>query len=76
MIFLTALTPSNLYSCQLMTVLMNSIFEWWELNNFFKIIFDFSLIIVAIAIVIYLLKLIVITIRLFQGFWASLEDED
>jgi hypothetical protein len=75
-IFLTELTPSNLYSCQLMTFLMNSIFEGWESNNFFKIIFDFSLIIVGIAIVIYLLKLVFITIRLFQGFWASLEDED
>lgn len=76
MIFLIDIIPSSLYVYQLMTVLMNSIFEKWELSNFFPIIFDVFLIIAGIAIVIYLLKLVFITIRLFQGFWASLEDED
>lgn len=76
MIFSIDIISSSVYVYQLMTALMSSIFESWESSNFFPIIFDFFLIIVGIAIVIYLLKLVFLTIRLFQGFWASLEDED
>jgi hypothetical protein len=75
-IFLTEIAPSNLYVSQLIIFLMNSIFESWELSNFFQIIFNLSLIFIGIVIAIYLLKLVIVSIRLFQGFWASLEDED
>ena len=76
MIFLTDMYPSNLYVYQLMTLLMNLIFESWESSNFFNIFLNFSLIVIVIVIVLYLFKLVIVSIRLFQGFWASLEDED
>lgn len=76
MILLMNIATSNLYLDGVSFLGNNSIFEKWELSNFDKIIFSLSLVIAVIAIVIYLLKLVVVTIRLFRGFWASLEDED
>lgn len=76
MILLMNIATSHLYLDGVSFLENNSIFEKWELSNFVKIIFSLSLVIAVIAIVIYLLKLVVVTIRLFRGFWASLEDED
>ncbi len=50
--------------------------KWGWLSDVFKIIFPVLVVIGVSAIILYLLKLVVVATRLFQAFWASLEDED
>ncbi len=55
----------------------NTIFlEWNRLSDNFRIIFTILGVIGASIISIYIVKLILVTKRLFQSFWASIEDED
>jgi hypothetical protein len=55
----------------------NTIFlEWDRLSDNFRIIFTILGVIGASIISIYIVKLILVTKRLFQSFWASIEDED
>jgi hypothetical protein len=42
----------------------------------FTMLFPFSIAIIATLIGVYLFFLIVVSTRLFQSFWASIEDED
>ena len=58
----------------LITVLIG--FDWGFLSIFFKILFLSLLVILFSAIILYFWKLVVIVRRLFQLFWASIEDED
>jgi|GEM_PF-6186667 len=52
------------------------LFAWGWSSDVFRIIFPVSVVIGVSAIVLYLLQLVVVTTRLFQAFWASLEDEE
>jgi hypothetical protein len=55
----------------------NTIFlEWNRLSDNFRIIFTILGVIGASIISIYIVKLILVAKRLFQSFWASIEDED
>jgi hypothetical protein len=55
----------------------NTIFlEWDRLSDNFRIIFTILGVIGASIISIYIVKLILVAKRLFQSFWASIEDED
>lgn len=46
------------------------------LSQAFTMFFPFSIAIIATIIGVYLFFLIVVSTRLFQSFWASIEDED
>jgi hypothetical protein len=46
------------------------------LSQAFTMLFSFSIAIIASIIGVYLFFLIVVSTRLFQSFWASIEDED
>lgn len=46
------------------------------LSQVSTMLFPFSIAIIATIIGVYLFFLIVISTRLFQAFWASIEDED
>lgn len=51
----------------------------WELGflaQAFKMLFSLSIAIISSLIGAYLFFLIVVSTRLFQSFWASIEDED
>jgi hypothetical protein len=45
-------------------------------NKAFEMLFPFSVALVVCAVSVYLLFLVVVGTRLFQAFWASIEDED
>ncbi len=57
-------------------IITSTLFEWGWLSDVFKIIFPVLVVIGVSTIILYLLKLVVVATRLFQAFWASLEDED
>jgi hypothetical protein len=46
------------------------------LSQALPMLFSFSIAIIASIIGVYLFFLIVVSTRLFQSFWASIEDED
>jgi hypothetical protein len=51
----------------------------WEVGfvgQTFTMFFPFSLAIIATLIGVYIFFLIVVSTRLFQSFWASIEEED
>ena len=52
------------------------LFEWNWLSDNFKIIFTILGVIGASIITFYLVKLVLVAKRLFESFWASIEDED
>jgi tellurite resistance protein TehA-like permease len=57
-------------------MITSTLFEGEWLSEIFKIIFPVLIVIGISTIILYLLKLVIVAIRLFQAFWASLEDED
>ncbi|HAA32907.1 MAG TPA: hypothetical protein DCE56_40815 [Cyanobacteria bacterium UBA8553] len=78
MAFLLSTSTINSADFELMKNLMSDLiaFDWGLTSILLKIIF-FSLVgVLFSAIIFYLWKLVVIIRRLFQLFWASLEDED
>jgi hypothetical protein len=51
----------------------------WELGTLskaFEMIFPFLLAVIVCAIFVYLLFFVLVSKRLFQAFWASIEDEE
>ncbi len=78
MTFLQSISTINSSSFELMNNLITVLigFDWRLSSIFFKIIFLTLVVILLSAIILYLWKLVVIIRRLFQLFWASIEDED
>lgn len=67
----------KIYWFEVKIFMANTIFlEWNRLSDNFRIIFTILGVIGASIISIYIVKLILVTKRLFQSFWASIEDED
>jgi hypothetical protein len=52
------------------------LFKLGFFNEAFHLTFLFSIVFAVGAILLYLWKLTLISIRLFHAFWASIEDED
>ena len=52
------------------------VFNLGWFSDVFQNMFPVLIVIGVGAIILYLLKLVVVVTRLFQAFWASLEDED
>jgi hypothetical protein len=46
------------------------------LSKAFEMLFPFSTALIVSAIIVYLLFFVIVFNRLFQTFWASIEDED